>query len=133
HRGIRSAQGLNASETRRTAELQVDHGIARLITRQHRLHCVRVRCSANLIAPALERTFERPREGLVIFDNQQAPLVRHDASPSGRAIAEIGSRMRTRAPPSSRLATLAPPPSLRRTLTSRNNPSPPPGRPFVER
>src|SRR3546814_3435510 len=132
HRRVGGAQRLDAGEARGMAELEVDHRIVGPPAGEQRLERVGAGRDAHLIIAPLERAFQGPGERLVVLDDHELSFRVHHDSPSGAARAERGRVMRTSAPPASRFATLAPPPSLRSTLTSRNNPSPPPGRPLVE-
>src|SRR5689334_22314556 len=104
------------------------------------------------VAAALEGLAERAREGRVVLDDQQLAFsfggFRHgfafrsvrvpaassspSSSSSSSTMAASGSVMATMAPPSGRLCTATRPPRVRATLTTRNSPSPPPGRPLLD-
>src|SRR3546814_2613930 len=64
-------QPLDARQPRARAELQIDHSIARRLTREDRFHRGRVGGVIDAVAAPLERARQRAREIHIVLDDQQ--------------------------------------------------------------
>src|SRR5690606_38088132 len=109
---------------------------------------------AHLVAAALEGAAEGARKRRIVLDDQQAARAGgrgvggrgvggrgaggrgvHGCGAgarASRASEDSGSSSTTSAPRGLRLAACRRPPKLRATLSERNSPRPPPGRPLLE-
>ena len=86
HLGIAGVQLLHAGQSGRLSlELQVDHGVVRIVRFEQRLHARQAVGLQHAVAAALEGARERPGEGFVVFHDQQQAFIVHGVRVRWRA------------------------------------------------